>query len=156
MATGEGFPYKFLLHIGRRTVLFSCTSQRMRHFCFTGSRTRSASPGCSFYSFHQLNTYFVLPLPNVSVLTVVSNGNPSGISLTCERMFFISSLLVKNFFGSPFSSMATIQRSSPCSVLMPISKSFTTIGKFTSPGCLPPRRGIAFCRLRAYKRRSSL
>lgn len=44
---------------------------------------------------------------------VVSNGKPSGISLTCARMFFISSLLVKNFFGSPFCSMLTMQRSSP-------------------------------------------
>ena len=53
-------------------------------------------------------------------------------------------LLEENFFCSPFCSMATTQRSSPCEVLTPISKSRTTMGRFTNSRMLTTAPGKRF------------
>jgi hypothetical protein len=52
---------------------------------------------------------------------VVSNGKPSGISLTWVRIFFISSLFVKNFLGSPFTSIKTEQGEDRCIVSIEVN-----------------------------------
>ena len=103
---------EFLFHVVRRSVLafLHIPANAPLSFHRVGA-FQQPHTGISLYS-HQLKTYLVLPLPKVSALMVVSNGKPSGSSLICARMFFISSLFVKNFLGSPLCSILTIQRSS--------------------------------------------